>query len=238
MQKLLDMVFDKTCLTCDTRVETAGALCGACWRETPFVTGLVCDKCGTPLPGEDAGGPEYCDDCLTLARPWSRGRAALVYKDNGRKLVLALKHGDRTDLARPLGGWMARAARGIVPPGALVAPVPLNRWRLLSRRYNQSAELARVIASELALSSCPDLLQRPRRTPTQDGRDRDGRFANVAGAIRVHPARKALLAGRDVVLVDDVMTSGATLAAAADACHAAGAREVFVLVLARVAKDA
>lgn len=238
LQAALHLVYPPQCLTCDALVTTDFGLCGRCWRETPFAAGLVCDLCGTPLPGEDDGKPEHCDDCLAIARPWSRGRAALLYKDNARQIVLSLKHGDRLDLARPAAGWMLRAAAPILMPGMLVAPVPLHWLRLLKRRYNQSALLSAGIARLAGLDHCPDLLQRRRSTPSQEGRDRNARFANLADALALHPRRAARVEGRHVLLVDDVMTSGATLAAAAEACIAGGATGVSVLVLARVAKDA
>ncbi|MFC2969952.1 double zinc ribbon domain-containing protein [Acidimangrovimonas pyrenivorans] len=237
LESALHLVYPPQCLICDALVTTDHGLCGPCWRDTPFVAGLVCDKCGAPLPGEAGDAPVHCDDCLTIARPWERGRAALLYRDNGRALVLRLKHGDRHDLATPAAGWLAQAAAPILAPGMLVAPVPLHWLRLLRRLYNQSALLSAALARMTGLEHCPDLLVRTRATPSQEGRDRDGRFANVARALAPHPRRAERMAGRHVLLVDDVMTSGATLAAAAETCLGAGAAAVSVAVLARVVKE-
>ncbi len=212
-------------------------LCGACWRETPFIGGSVCDSCGTPLPGEDEGDSLKCDDCMITPRPWVKGRAALLYKDNARRMVLALKHGDRQELAEPAALWMAQVIDAFPLKDMIVAPVPLHWMRMLKRRYNQSALLAQALARHVGLPMCPDLLQRQRRTQSMDGLTKEVRFTSVKGAIRAHPRRRHRLAGRPVLLVDDVLTSGATLSAATDACLAAGSGPVYVVTLARVAKD-
>jgi len=238
MQSALGLLFPPQCLGCGAPVISDHGLCPDCWRDTPFIAGLVCNRCGTPLPGEADGQETLCDDCMTIARPWAQGRAALLYRDMGRRLVLALKHGDRQELAAPAAAWMLRAARPILLPQMLVVPVPLHWSRLVRRRFNQSALLSKQIARLAGLDHCPDLLRRNRHTQSQDGRNRDGRFANLQGAISVSAARRARVAGRAVLLVDDVMTSGATLAAAAEACLAADAAQVSVVILARVAKDA
>ena len=238
LQAALHLIYPPQCLTCDALVTSDFGLCGTCWRDTPFITGLVCDRCGVPLPGDDPGHAVLCDDCLTTARPWDRGRAALLYRDNGRQIVLSLKHGDRLDLARPAADWMRRVADPILQPGMVVAPVPPHWTRLFLRRYNQAALLSAALARSAGLTNIPDLLLRRRNTRSQEGRDREGRFANMAQALRLNPRQAARIAGNPVLLVDDVMTSGATLAAAAEVCRAGGASGVSVLVLARVAKDA
>lgn len=238
LQAALHLIYPPQCLSCDALVTTDFGLCGTCWRETPFITGLVCDQCGMPLPGEDTGKPEHCDDCLTIARPWSQGRAAMLYRDNARRLVLALKHGDRLDLARPAAHWLHRVAGPMIKPGMIVAPIPLHWLRLIKRRYNQAALLSAALAKLAELDHCPDLLIRRRHTGSQEGRSRDGRFANMADALGLHPRRANRVEGRHVLLIDDVMTSGATFAAAAEACIAGGATGISVLALARVAKDA
>ena len=238
MQSALQLIYPSQCMSCRDLVEDDNALCGQCWRDTPFISGLVCDKCGTPLVGEDTGESILCDDCMTIARPWTKGRAALLYKDNGRRLVLALKHGDRLDLAAPAGQWLAQAAAPLIQPNMLIASVPLHWMRLLKRRYNQAVLLGKALADHNRLSFCPDLLNRNKRTRSLDGFGRDARFQMLTDTIGVAPNRRHRLIGRSILLVDDVMTSGATLAACTEACLAAGAKDVYTITLARVAKDA
>lgn len=236
MQSVIRAIYPPQCVACDAMTEGEQGLCAACWRDTWFIHGTCCDKCGTPLPGEGEG--LQCDDCMVIARPWDRGRAALVYKDVGRRLALGLKHGDRLDLVPALSGWMAHAGRELVSPTSLFVPVPLHWSRLLKRRYNQAADLAKGVAQIAGASVVPDALRRVKRTKALDGHTRDARFAALEGAIAVNPRRAHLIQGRDVVIVDDVMTSGATFAACTEMCIAAGAQSVCVLALARVAKDA
>ncbi len=238
LQRMLHAIYPPTCISCGDGVASDFGLCATCWKETPFIGGAVCDGCGAPLMGADEGERLHCDDCLNLARPWVRGRAALVYKDNARALVLALKHGDRMDLARPAATWLRRACADILAPDMLVAPIPLHWSRLFKRRYNQAALISARLAGLTGLAHCPDLLLRARATPSQEGRGRDARFANVQGAFCPHAARREQIAGRHVLLVDDVMTSGATFAAASEALLAAGAAAVSIATLARVVKDA
>ena len=174
---------------------------------------------------------------MTNARPWSHGRTALLYRDNGRKLVLALKHGDRHDVVRPAALWMAHAAQPLLQADTLIVPVPLHWLRMVKRRFNQAALLASAVAQEVGRPCCPDVLQRPRATPSLGGLGRDARHAAVQGRIVVNPRRRHRIAGRPVLLVDDVMTSGATLMVAAQALLQGGAADVCILTLARAAKE-
>lgn len=238
MQSALSVIYPAQCVGCGDPVEDTHGLCGKCWAETPFVTGHVCDKCGAPLPGDTDGAIDLCDDCLKIARPWARGRAALTYADQGRRFVLGIKYYDRLDLVPPAAAWMARAGRPFLTPDLLIVPVPAHWTRIFRRRYNQASELARALAKEAGLEVAPTALVRPKRTEKQERKTRDERFANLAGRIAPHPKRGACLEDRRILLVDDVFTSGATLAAATEACLAGGAREVFVLTLARTVKDA
>lgn len=224
---------------CDAKTESDFGLCGPCWAKTPFIDGLCCDGCGAPLPGEDApDAGVLCDDCMVIARPWSKGRAAMVYKDKARRLVLSLKHGDRTDLVRAVGPWMMKAATPLMTPETLVVPIPLHRFRLLRRKFNQAALLAVRVAQLADVGCCVDGLVRTKRTAPLEGHSRDQRFETLSGAIAANQKRLSQIKGRKILLVDDVMTSGATFAAATEACFAAGANDVCVLALARVVKDA
>jgi len=141
-------------------------LSGLCWAEAPFIDGLCCDGCGSPLPGQ--GDPEVgilCDDCMVISRPWSKGRAAVIYKDKARRLVLSLKHGERTDLTRAAGPWLARAAAQIIKAETLIVPVPLHRFRLLRRKSNQAALLVGQTAMVAGVQYCPDALIRRKKGP-------------------------------------------------------------------------
>ncbi|MXQ08280.1 ComF family protein [Alphaproteobacteria bacterium GH1-50] len=237
LQRALSVLYPDQCLICRNLVDQPGALCPDCWRGVPFVQGHVCDACGAPLPGQGDGAADHCDDCLTVARPWDKGRAVMLYRDAGRRFVLALKHGDRTDLAGPAARWLTERLRPLVECDAVVVPVPVHWSRLLRRRYNQAAEIARAMGPLLGVPAVPDALTRLRATAVQDGLGIDARFANVADAIVVAGAKRSALDGRTVILVDDVMTSGATLAAATTACHDAGASRVIVGVLARAVRS-
>ncbi|SEL02688.1 comF family protein [Pacificibacter marinus] len=191
--------------------------------------------CATPLIGEVEAG-DLCDSCRSSPRLWGRARAAMLYDGNAKSIVLRLKHADRMDLARPVGKWLAEAARPLVEPNTIVAPVPLHWFRGLRRRYNQSILLSRRVSNLLDIDHCPDMLQRRLATRKLDGMNAKERSAVVSGAITLRARCRQKIEGRPVLLIDDVMTTGATLTECTKACLAGGASQVSVAVLARVAK--
>lgn len=244
MKGALRLFYPPQCVGCGAAVaggDGPAELCPDCWRETRFLGGTACcDLCAAPLPDDGSGVQDQaliCDDCLTVARPWRQGRAAFVYGGTGRRLVLALKHGDRPDLAPALAHWLSRAAEPLIQPGMIVAPVPLHLRRLLRRRYNQSGLVSAHVARAYGLDHMPDLLLRKRHTEGQDHRSVSDRFANIADALAVNPRHAPSVQGRPVLLIDDVMTSGATLGAAGQALLNAGSGPISVAVLARAIKD-
>ena len=234
-QSTFDTIFPPTCAMCDSETETSGALCGPCWRETPFIGACICDLCGTALDGETDDGLR-CDDCLTIARPWTKGRAALAYEGRARDMVLRIKHSDRLDLAPPAAQWMAKAGEPIWPEDPLLVPVPSHWTRRIKRRFDQAAILARTLGGITGHQTALRALMRTRATKPHKRFNRAARFADLDGAIRPCLRHGSVLAGRNVVLIDDVMTSGATFAASAEAAWQAGAKDVRVLALARVVK--
>mmetsp|Transcript_18034 Transcript_18034/g.27595 ORF Transcript_18034/g.27595 Transcript_18034/m.27595 type:complete len:242 (-) Transcript_18034:5730-6455(-) len=236
LQTAITAIYPPRCLGCGELVDSDFGLCGACWGETEFVGETACDMCGVPLPGVDHSDALRCDDCLSAPKTWARGRAALIYSGMGRKLVLRLKHGDRQEIARPAATWMRMTVQPLLTEKTLIVPVPLHWMRLAKRRYNQSAVIARHLAESTGLDWCPDLLVRSKRTQSLDGRPRSERQDILTDAIQINPKRRHRIVTRPVLLIDDVMTTGATLNACADACHAAGAGDVCVSVLARAVK--
>jgi ComF family protein len=231
----LDTLLPPICLTCDAPVGAQGQFCAACFAATNFVTAPCCERCGVPFSHAGQALPGgLCASCAMAAPPWDRARAALAYDAQSRRVVLPLKYADRTELAAALAPLMARAGAALLRAAEVLVPVPLHRGRLISRRYNQSALLARALARLSGVPALPDALLRTRATLSLEGLKREARTRMVAGAFAVRPSRLAALAGRRVLLIDDVLTSGATAGACTQALFAAGAAAVDVLVAARV----
>jgi len=229
---VLDIALPTLCVSCREPVNGEG-VCAACWAKLSFIAPPFCPRLGIPFvydPGPDLLSME------AIANPpaYQRARAAVRYDDVARTLVHALKYQDRTDLAPTMGRWMARAGQELLADADILVPVPLHWRRGWSRRFNQSGALARVISRESGVKVASEALRRVRATEQQIGLSRAQRASNVQGAFKVAAERNADIAGRRVVLIDDVLTSGATTDACARALLRAKAARVDVLVFARV----
>jgi ComF family protein len=242
--RALDAVLPPRCLNCGKTIAGTARLCGGCWQGLSFLAPPWCRRCGYPLPESAAAAP-LCAVCAASPPVFDRARAALRYDDGARGMILRFKHADRTDIARTFGQLLLRAGTELVAGDPVIAPVPLHRWRLLRRGYNQAGLLAHALARELRLPArrgearlIPDLLQRVRATASQQGLGAEQRQLNVtAAAFRLHPRHRDAIAGRRVLLIDDVLTTGATLGACSRVLRAGGAAAVDILVLARVVQD-
>ena len=232
---VLDLILPPRALDHGATMQTQG-LSAEAWSRITFLEAPVCDGCGAPFE-IDLGEGVRCPACSSSPRVFSRARAACLYDDASRELVLQLKHADRTDLAGLLSTWISRAAAELIEDADLVVPVPMRPIRLLRRRYNQAAELARPLARRWRKPYAPGALRRLKEG-TQAGKSAVGRRRAVAGAFQVPEAAKTAVEGRRVLLVDDVMTTGATAEACARALLRAGARAVDVAVAAKVREAA
>lgn len=230
---VVDAVLPPVCLSCGAQVAEPGSLCGECWERVVFLAAPHCDACGHPFE-VDVGPGALCGHCLESAPPWRRARAVFRYDDGSKGLVLRFKHADRIEGAPAFARWMARAGADLLAGAELLVPVPMHPWRLLARRYNQAAVLAMALGKATGIAAEPDLLVRTRRTPAMGHMNREDRRKNVRGAFAIRERKRTLVEGRTVLLIDDVLTTGATVGECARVLLKAGARSVDVLTLGRV----
>src|SRR5580698_4859701 len=229
----LDLALPPLCAACREPVDGKG-LCPACWSKLSFITRPYCERLGIPFVYDP--GPGILSMAAIADPPsYNRARAAVRFDEISRALVHALKYSDRLDLAPMMGRWLSHAGRELLAEADALVPVPLHWRRLWARRFNQSAMLAAAISAESGVPIATGLLKRVKPTAQQVGLSRTERAANVQGAFRVPEDGKAAVAGRRLILVDDVLTSGATVEGCARALLRAGAANVDVLIFARVA---
>jgi len=233
LRAVLDLALPPLCAACREPVEGKG-LCAACWSKLSFITRPYCERLGIPF-AYDPGPGILSMEAIADPPAYNRARAAVRFDDVSRALVHNLKYGDRLDLAPMMGRWISHAGRELLAEADALVPVPLHWRRLWARRFNQSAMLATRISAESGVPVATFALKRVRATAQQVGLTRTQRSANVQGAFRVPDEGKAAVAGRKLVVIDDVLTSGATVEGCARALLRAGAANVDVLVFARVA---
>lgn len=236
LKAAVGIVYPPGCIACRAATGEAQALCAACWGDIGFIERPYCERLGTPFAidlGEGLLSPAAIADPPVFAR----ARAVCRFDGTARELVHCLKYGDRTELAQTLGRMMTQAGRELIADAGLIVPVPLHRTRLWSRRFNQAAALAVVVSRLGGLPLSPLALARVKRTRQQVGLTRAQRAENLQGAFRVPPGMKPQIEGRRILLVDDVLTTGATANAASRALLRAGAEAVDILTFARVVTD-
>ena len=230
---LLDLVTPSQCLGCSVAVREPASLCVPCWASLQHLDDPVCDMMGTPF-AYDQGPGMLSAAALANPAPWDRARAAVIFDDASRGLVHALKYNDRQEAGLLMARMMARAGRQLLAEADIILPVPLYRWRLWKRRFNQSAYLAQQLSQLTGKPWHADLLLRQRPTRAQVGLDPAERRRNVRNAFAVVGEIRSRVAGRTLVLVDDVRTTGATAEACAMALKRAGAAKVSMLTFALV----
>jgi ComF family protein len=230
---VLDFAVPLRCHGCGTIVSKKAGFCPPCWSKLPFLAGPACAQCALPFDVQVADGTR-CGQCLAKPPPWSSAASLWLFDGAARDAVHALKYHDRTDLTQQLAQLLARAGERIISPDTVLVPVPLHRWRMAKRTFNQSALLATSLAAQCGGTANLLALERHRATAPQQGLDRTARAQNVKKAFRLNPRHAAALSGRIVVLIDDVYTTGATLEACAQVLLRGGAQDVRILTLARV----
>jgi len=235
LKAALNLVLPPLCLSCRAVVAEPGSLCPECWGKITFLTAPLCSACGHPFE-IDAGEGALCGACIDDPFPFKRARAVFRYDEASRALILRFKHADRLEGAPAFAKWMARAGAELLDHSPLLVPVPLHRWRLLRRRYNQAALLALALGRETGVPVEMSALIRHRQTNMQGRLGRTERARNVRGAFSVPQSHKSRIAGRSIVLIDDVMTTGITVSECAQALIKAGATQVDVLTLGRVVR--
>lgn len=236
----IDLILPGRCVTCGQVVQGDGGFCPGCWSDLDFLVGAACAHCDLPLPLSQGDGA-LCGGCIADPPPYHRVLTPLAYGPSARSVVMRFKYGRRIGQGRLMARLMAPLVATLATASALefgvppvLVPVPLHRWRLWWRGFNQAAELAKLIAQDLDLPLSIDAIVRKRSTASMRGLGRTAREGAVRGAFAPNPARLAAIAGRHVILVDDVLTTGATAAACTRTLRAAGAARVSLATFARV----
>lgn len=231
---ILNTVLPPRCVISGEIVDRQGMIAAAAWSQLDFIVNPMCDTCGFPFDFEVEKG-SLCASCIDYTPPFTKTRSALKYDDVSRDLILGFKHADQTHMVRAFIPWLEKAGAEFLPHADLLIPVPLHRWRLLSRRYNQAAIIAQALSKAIQIPVAVDGLRRTRPTPSQGHLKAGERRKNVKRAFAVNP--KIDIKDKAIVLIDDVYTTGSTVKECTKVLKKAGAKEVNVLTLTRVTRE-
>ena len=234
LSHLLNFLFPPQCLICSASVAATGTLCLDCWQQVQFIAEPYCECCGLPFDYA-LGKGALCGECLRERPVYGRARAIFRYNEHSKALVLKLRYADQLHLAAVYGTWLGNFGKEVVAVSDVIIPVPLHYWRFIGRRYNQAALLAGALKKHSGLPVLPDGLKRIRPTQPQPGLTRKQRQDNVKGAFAVHPRHGTAIKGKNILLIDDVMTTSATINQCVKVLLKAGAMQVNVLTLAKKA---
>jgi ComF family protein len=237
LKTAVDIIFPAQCLACPTIVTVKGNLCHHCWDNIAFISSPQCEKCGMPFELENSSGM-LCGNCIGENGPrYDKARAVIQYDESSRNLITNFKYSDKTHSCKHFAAWMVRVGQEFIENADIIAPVPLHRIRLFTRRYNQSALLAKSISQQCGVPAHNRLLIRTKNTPPQASLTFKQRTINVRNAFKVNSTYANKITGKNIILVDDVITTGSTINACVRALKKSGAGEVYVLTLAMTVKD-
>lgn len=229
----LNLVLPPRCPVTGGIVDMQGMISSDAWRELVFIADPLCAHCGVPLAFETEGNAR-CVTCLETPPIYHCARAALQYNDISRDLVLGFKHGDKTHIVQSFIPWLKQAGREMLGQADYLIPVPLYPARLIMRRYNQAALIADALSKSVNIAHLPTAMKRVRATPSQGHLTSDERMKNMQAAFDIPPKYRKMIKGKSLILIDDVLTTGATVNECAKVLYHHGARQVNVLTLACV----
>lgn len=233
LKTVIDFILPPRCIVTGDIVDNQGMLSPKAWTKLTFISDPQCQKCGIPFEFDDGNSQSTCMKCLDRPPAYHKARSALVYDDASRDLVLAFKHGDKTHYIMGFLPWLKRAGQELITDSDIVMPVPLHQIRLIQRRYNQAGIIARFLAKDCSKTLVLGGLERVRSTPPQGFMNATERQKNVRRAFAVSTKHKKAIQGKTILLIDDVLTTGATIEECTQTLMAAGAKAVNVLTLTR-----
>lgn len=233
---VLDTIFPPRCISCNKFVGTQGSLCTDCWEDINYLSDPCCDICGIPFEFNIEQGA-LCGACIAHKPSYDKARSVFLYDDNSRSLITSFKYGDKTQNAVSFAKWLERVGKEFFEEADIVAPVPLHRFKLFLRRYNQSVLITNALKLPKNANLINKLLVRNKYTSPQAGLTTKQRILNVKGAFKVNLRYNEEVKGKVIVLVDDVMTTGSTVEICSRVLKKQGAKKVYILTVARTVID-